>query len=319
MTMNLNDIRALVEVAELGGVTRAAGSLHRSQPAVSRRIRQLEAALGARLIEKVSGGVVLTEAGRAFLPHAEAALAALEDGAAAVRDTGADERGNVAVAMVGTLAGTTVVEHLRRFARARPAVHLALRTANSREVSDLVRRGEATLGLRYFDDPAPELVSRVIAEELLCVIAAPTHRFAGRRVEDPLALRDERWIGFPRRGPTASFANLLERQLASAGLDGVEIAAVDSLTAQKRIVEIGFGLALLPESGIQEELRLGTLAVIDVPALRTQQPIAVIHRRNGYLGGAARALLALLSGAPIALRKFGGRGSKTGAAVKRRR
>src|SRR6266702_5092255 len=185
---NLNEIRALVSIAQLGGVTRAAGSLNRSQPAVSRRIRQLEEALGARLIEKVSGGVILTEAGRAFLPHAEAALAAIEDGIAAVHDTSGEERGSVAIALVGTLAGTNVVEHIRRFARAHQNVRLELRTANSREVSDLVRRGEVTLGLRYFGDPSPELVSQTIAQEALAVICPTEHRCAGRRLHDPLRL-----------------------------------------------------------------------------------------------------------------------------------
>ncbi len=304
--MKLDEIRALVSIAQLGGVTRAAGTLNRSQPAVSRRIRQLEDALGSRLIEKVSGGVILTEAGRAFLPHAEAVLAAIEDGIAAVRDIRGEARGSVAIALVGTLAGTNVIEHVRRFARDHEDVHLALRTANSREVSDLVRRGEVTLGLRYFDDASAELVSRVVAEERLVVVAASSHRLAGRRAVKPQDLRADRWIGFLHRGDvTAAFANLLERSLIAAGLDGAEIAAVDSLTAQKRIVEIGFGLALLPESGIQEELRLGTLAVIDVPRLRATIPVAVIHRRNGYLSGAARALLALVSGVPIRLRRPG--------------
>ncbi len=303
MTMKLDEIRALVSIAQLGGVTRAAGSLNRSQPAVSRRIRQLEEALGSRLIEKVSGGVILTEAGRAFLPHAEAALAAIEDGITAVRDTSGEERGSVAIALVGTLAATSVVEHIRRFARDHQRVHLELRTANSREVSDLVRRGEVTLGLRYFDDPGAELVSGIVAEEVLVVVASPTHRLAGRRVARPQDLREERWIGFPRRGATGQSADLLERRLLAAGLAGAEIAAVDSLTAQKRMVEIGFGLALLPESSIQEELRLGTLAIIDVPRLRATIPVAVIHRRNGYLSGAAKALLELVSGIPIKLRR----------------
>jgi DNA-binding transcriptional LysR family regulator len=302
--MKLDEIRTLVSIAQLGGVTRAAGNLNRSQPAVSRRIRQLEAALGSPLIEKVSGGVILTEAGRAFLPHAEAALAAIGDGIAAVHDTRGAAQGSLAIALVGTLAGTSVVEHVRRFARDHPGIQLELRTANSREVSDLVRRGEVTLGLRYFADPRAELVSRIVAEEKLVVVASPAHRCAGRRSVKPQELRNDRWVGFPRRGDaTAAFASLLERQLLAAGLDGAEIAAVDSLTAQKRIVEIGFGLALLPESGIQEELRLGTLAVIDVKRLRATIPVAAIHRRNGYLSGAAKALLALVSGVPITLRR----------------
>src|SRR5205085_4492400 len=123
-------------------------------------------------------------------------------------------------------------------------VDLVLRTANSREVSDLVRRGEVTLGLRYFNDDSPELVSRIVAKEALVAVAAPSHRLAGRHSVKARDLRGERWIGFPRRGDaTAAFASLLERQLIAAGLDGAEIAAIDSLTAQKRVVEVGFGLA----------------------------------------------------------------------------
>src|SRR5258707_15040455 len=107
MIMKLDEIRALVSIAQHGGVTRAAGTLNRSQPAVSRRIRQLEDALGSRLIEKVSGGVILTEAGRAFLPPAEAALAAIEGGPAPGRDIRGEARGRGAVAPGGALAGTT--------------------------------------------------------------------------------------------------------------------------------------------------------------------------------------------------------------------
>lgn len=134
--MKLDEIRALVSIAQLGGVTRAAGTLNRSQPAVSRRIRQLKAALGARLIEKVSGGIILTEAGRAFLPHAEAALAAIGDGIAAVHDRRGATRGSVAIALVGTLAGTSVVELVRRFAGDNPDVSscappIAARSATS--------------------------------------------------------------------------------------------------------------------------------------------------------------------------------------------
>ena len=66
-----------------------------------------------------------------------------------------------------------------------------------------------------------------------------------------------------------SFAHLVARQLASARLDDVAVMIIDSLTAQKRLIEAGIGIALLPESSIQEELRLGTLRTIDIPRLPT--------------------------------------------------
>jgi len=69
---------------------------------------------------------------------------------------------------------------------------------------------------------------------------------------------------------------------------------IDSLTAQKRLVEAGFGIALLAESGIQEELKQGTLKVLNVPALRAAIPIALVYRGNGYLSAAARSLLSTI-------------------------
>lgn len=72
----------------------------------------------------------------------------------------------------------------------------------------------------------------------------------------------------PRRRRREPFATALEQRLAAAGVEAAEIVRIDSLTAQKRLVEAGFGIALLIESSVQEELRLGSLAIIDAPALR---------------------------------------------------
>jgi DNA-binding transcriptional LysR family regulator len=146
--MNLHELQTFVSIAQLGGVTRAAGQLHRSQPAITRRVKLLEDQLGVPLLERGPGGSMLTC--RTFLRYAEAVLAALKDGTQAVRALQGADHGVVSLAIVGTLAGTTIVEQLRRFSARHRNARLQLRTANSFEVSDLVRRGEVSLGLRYF-------------------------------------------------------------------------------------------------------------------------------------------------------------------------
>jgi DNA-binding transcriptional LysR family regulator len=87
----------------------------------------------------------------------------------------------------------------------------------------------------------------------------------------------------------------IEQLLLAAGVAGPDIVAIDSLSAQKRMVEAGFGIALMVESAVQEELLVGSLRVLDVPALRARMPVCVVHRRSGYLGEAARALLSTLA------------------------
>lgn len=293
--VTIDEIEAFVSIARLGGFARAAEALHRSQPAISRRIEMLEDELDTPLFERVRGGVVLTEAGRSFLPYAEAVLASLKDGTEAVRGLARGERGTVSVALVGTLASTRFAQLLREFGRRHPSVRLELRTANSEEVSELVRRGEATIGLRYFTDTDPSLASEVVTEEALVAVCAPDHPLAGRRLRDPGALAGERWVAFPpRRRRREPFATALEQRLAAARIEPAEIVRIDSLTAQKRFVEAGFGIGLLIESSVQEELRLGSLRVIDVPALRGGVPVTLVRRQNGYLSGAAQTLVAVI-------------------------
>lgn len=294
--MNLEEIRAFVSIAQSGAFSRAADQLHRSQPAISRRIAQLEEELGVPLLDRIRGGALLTEAGRVFLPFAMSIVAAIKDGTVAVRAVSCEELGSVSLAMVGTLADTRIVDVLRSFTSRYHGVQLTLRTATSREVSDLVRSGEATMGLRYLADSGVDLVCTEIGTESMVVVAGSEHPIAAVRGIDGPNFADVHWIGFPEsKGNAESFGNILRRQLTIAGLDGVDILYVDSLTAQKRLVEAGFGLALLPESAIQNELRVGSLKVVRASAITTSVPICVVHRRGGYLSNAARALLSQMT------------------------
>ena len=298
MAVDIAHVEAFVAIVRQGGFTRAAAALHLSQPAISRRVDLLERELGRPLLERGRGRTTLSEAGRAFLPHAEAMLASIRDGAEAVRGVDRADRGTVTVAMVGTLASTTLTAHLKRFRRTYPEVRLVLRTALSSEVSALVRRGDAAIGLRYFEDPDPDIVSVPLHREPMVIVCSPTHRLARARGLTPKALAGEPWVSFPmRQGPGESYARTLAERLAAAGLGDSEIIAIDSLTAQKRLVEAGFGLGLVPTSSVEEELRGGTLRALKVPAMAISVPVVLVHRRRAYLGGATRALMASLGGA----------------------
>jgi len=298
--MNIDQIEAFVAVVRHRGFTRAAAALHLSQPAVSRRLELLERELGAPVLERLRGGVILTEGGRAFLPYAEAVLASMRDGVAAVRALGGTDRGAITLALVGTLASTSLTGCLQGFREAYPGVELRLRTALSQEVSALVRRGDATLGLRYGPDPHPELAASTIFEEPMHPVCSPRHRLAKARRIEPVALTGEPWVTFPPRpGVTGEpYTTSLHQRLAACGLGGAEIVPIDSLTAQKRMVEAGFGLALLPESSVDEELRTGTLCRLKAPAMSATIPVVLIRRQRGYLSGAARRLLELLEAWP---------------------
>src|SRR6266852_98940 len=99
MAVEIDHVEAFVAIVRRGGFTRAATSLHLSQPAVSRRLDLLEREVGQRLFDRARGGARLTEAGRAFLPHAEALLASMRDGVEAVQALDRADHGAVTLAL----------------------------------------------------------------------------------------------------------------------------------------------------------------------------------------------------------------------------
>lgn len=297
MDMELIEIEAFVTIASSGTFTAAAERLHVSQPAISRRIDLLEAELGAPLFERTRTGVQLTDAGAAFLPFATRVIADLRDGAAAVREMATGNRGTISLAVVGTLANTDLLERIRAFRATHPDVHLQLGTANSNGVSQLVRSGEAQLGLRYYPDRSAGLETTHIADETLVLVRARDSRLAPSRVSGPADLGGIPFVCFPVGTGSSGepFALEVDRLLGALGLGDAERVVIDSLTAQKRMIEADFGIGLMLESAISEELRLGTLEIIEGLDIDARAPIHLVRRRGGYLSAAMKRLIEALT------------------------
>ena len=293
--MDSDALKTFLTVHRRGGVSNAARSLHRSQPAISRRIALLEQELGVPLFERVAGRNTLSDAGRVMVPYAERAVAAAQDAENAVRALTQAKAGPVSLAVVGTLAGGQLSQILKRFARECPDVDLTLRTATSAEVSDLIRRGEAAVGLRYDIDRLRDLDHVRIAAEPLQVVCALDHPLAGKRVARLADLRHERWIAFPeipgRREISASHVFAL---FLAYGLGEIAWTPVDSLTAQKRLVEARLGVALLTQSHVADELRFRSLSTIRVGDLAASQEIVAVTRQGGFLSAASQRLLQMI-------------------------
>jgi DNA-binding transcriptional LysR family regulator len=120
--------------------------------------------------------------------------------------------------------------------------------------------------------------------------------FAPRIMRSPAtgfaSLKDQHWIAFP--APRDIAAEHVFGLFNAHGFGEVTFTPVDSLTAQKRLVEAGFGLALMPENNIAEELGTGTVRTIRVDDLSAGAPVYAVTRKGGYLSAAAQAMCELL-------------------------
>lgn len=295
--MELIEIEAFLAIAETGSFTAAATRLHISQPAISRRVDLLEAELETPLFFRSRSGATLSPAGHAFLPFARNAMANVRDGARAVQGFTDGERGDLRLAIVGTLAGTGLLADVRRFREQHPDVRIRLRTANSNEVTRLVLSGEADLGLRYFTDTSPFLECSVVGDDPLHVVAASRSSLIPARITRPEELDGVPWIGFPIGTGSSGepFAHHLEQTLTRWGVDVTERIVIDSLTAQKRMIEGDFGIGLMLASAIIEERQAGTLMIVDHPFGPADAPIVALRRMKGFRSRAMETLLALIA------------------------
>ena len=293
--MDIAQLEAFLAIARLGSFSKAAAKLHRSQPAISRRLALLEEEFGASLFERVHKKVQLTDAGRALVSYAEAALASATGGIEAVRDQLSEGEGTVSLGVVGTLVDRRFASLLAEFAASGAPSRLRVTTTSSEAISELVRAGEVVLGLRYFLDSNPEVECQQIGWERMVAVSAPAPYPKTRGKTKIHAMLNAQWIGFTSsKLSREGFGSLLVKQLEKAGVAQPKIMFVDSLSAQKRFVETGLGLGFLPYSSVRDELAEGTLVLVNASQVSTRIPVALVHRRMGYLSPAARELKARL-------------------------
>ncbi|MFE3652191.1 LysR family transcriptional regulator [Streptomyces sp. NPDC059152] len=194
MSIELRHFRCFLAIADTLSVTRAAERLHLTQPAVSRTLRQLEDALGVRLVDRTTHHLALTPDGRAFRDRAALAVAAFDRALAYGRHTGWPLRLGHAWSAAG--AGTTTL--LRRWHEQHPETPLELLRIDDRTAG--LARGDVDAALLRGEVSAPGLVTEELTTEL---------RVAGLPADDPLARRS-----------SVSLADLATRTIALNTVSG---------------------------------------------------------------------------------------------------
>ncbi|AXF25953.1 LysR family transcriptional regulator [Burkholderia pyrrocinia] len=213
--MKLHQLRALVAVARSGSIHEAARTLHLTQPAVTRSLRDLEDELGLMLVARSSSGVTLTDAGRAMLRRAELVVnevARTEEEMAQLRE---NRQGRLAIGMT-PLAGITVLPAAyNRFRRAMPDVQLEFVEGSPSQLVEQLKNGALDFALGSGAD-AQDFTS-VRCEHLdtfpMWFAVSSKGKLAG--ATSLADLQDAEWL---HTGPSAEFRAYLAELFGQAGL-----------------------------------------------------------------------------------------------------
>lgn len=250
--VDIEELRTFVEVADAGGVSRAAMRLGVSKSIVSRRLARLEAELGAQLMTRSTRGAALTEAGATFRDYAARVCSEIEMAREAILPSG-ELRGRLRIAAPLTFGPTHFAPILAEMARRHP--QLQIQTSYSDRFVDLIAEGY-DCGIRVGYLPDSNMIARCIGPILGKLVASPAYIKAHGAPETP----DE----------VVTHQALMQGTESWCFMDGEKIITIrpqgtfkaDNGTALVAAAVAGIGIAWLPDWITLEHLASGALVAI---------------------------------------------------------
>jgi DNA-binding transcriptional LysR family regulator len=264
--MTLRQLEYLAAVAEEGSFTRAAERLYVSQPALSHQIKALEASVGGELLERQPQAVRLTPMGRAFLPHAMAAVRAAEEARHEARAVGELEGGQLRIGTLHSIAIGVIPAAIRAWRLAHPQVSFELHEyRHIEELAEQMRLGVADVAVgpppRGWDGPVRSLG----LEDLVVVVAVDDPLLDGRRKNVKLErLADRPWTLY---APENGLSPIVTEACAAAGFSPRAAVRTHHTATAVQLAAAGLGPALVPENAVEPGFT-GALLRPDPPVRR---------------------------------------------------
>jgi DNA-binding transcriptional LysR family regulator len=180
---------------------------------------------------------------------------------------------------------------LKRYLQAYPQVNLALEYSRANKIYDDALKGNLDLGVVAYPQRRAGIVVLPYREDRLVLACPPGHRFAGQRRIPVKKLAGEPLVGFERDIPTRRETDRILRRYDVEARYEMEL---DNIETIKRVVEIGRGVAILPEPALQREVDSGTLAIVHLADQVFLRPLGIIHRQGKHFSPAAEKFIEYL-------------------------
>ena len=289
--LDLNDLRLFVQAVESGGFAAAARRLGAPKSTVSKRVAELEASVGARLIHRTSRSFTLTDVGRDFYTHARAAMTEADAAEGIVRRRLGEPIGTVRITTSVPRAQLWLADRLPRLVEAHPKIDVQVHVTD--RFVDLVQEG-FDIALRSHFSPLPdsELLQKQLSTERIVLVAAPAYLARRGTPRRPHDLGDHDGL------VTGPFSKIW--RLENDAGERAEVATRPVLIADESVVLLkagvaGLGITCLPETMVRARIEGGELMPVlpDWFAGTVTTTLLSPHRRRQL--PAVRAVIDFLS------------------------
>jgi LysR family hydrogen peroxide-inducible transcriptional activator len=264
--MEFNQLRYVCAIADTGSFSRAAERCQVAQPSLSQQVLKLEQDLGAKLFDRLGRSIRITEAGRAFLPHARSILAQMEAARSSVAAKNADVRGSVAVGIIPTIAPFLMPRYTTAFAKKYPDAKLRIVEETTPLLVNALRDLTIDLAILALPLRHKDLQFFPIRTEPLFAALPRNHP---RAAADSLALKNLRGESFVMLRDGHCFRDLSLATCTHARITPNIAFESDQFSSVLGMVAAGVGISIVPEMAIDRNAGCGYVRLSDPRATRT--------------------------------------------------
>lgn len=287
--MDINQLEVLVAVAQEKSFSRAAESLHRTQPAISQAIRRLETEIGEVLFDRSSKDGTLTAAGRVLFDLAQQMLNIRRHAHTAIRELKDLHRGKLSLS-ANEYTVMYLLSVLPAFRLRHPHIKIEVRRSLASRIPSEILGRDAEIGIVSFKPADKSIAALSVLTDELALIVAPDHPLAQKKVISVRELGAESFIAHNVPSP---YRERVVRTFAKYKTPlniSMELPTLESI---KRFVEQEMGVALVPRLTAQTEITRGQVAALTVREMKSERQLHLVYRKGATLSHAARAFLQL--------------------------
>ncbi|MCP3717204.1 MULTISPECIES: LysR family transcriptional regulator [Paraburkholderia] len=300
MNVTLRQLRVFIEVARLQSFSRAGDEIGLTQSAVSRCVRELEAEIGVKLVDRTTREVQLTDVGANLIASIPRLLNDLDDALREIREIGEQRRGRVVVAASPTVACRLMPQVVAACGRQFPYITLGLRDDVQSDVVRKIRSGEVDFGVIIGPFAAEDLETECLTTDSFCVVVRGDHALALSQEVPWKELDGERLVMLDYASGSRP---LIDAVMSEQGVRARVVQELGHPATVFGLVEAGVGISVLPWLALPVPAGAPLLARPLVP--RAERTVELVRRRDRSLSPAAEAVWSLirqLAGQPEAQR-----------------
>lgn len=290
MTITINQVIAFTTIVRTGSFAEAAIQLHLSQPTLSISIKNLEEALGGKLLARTTRAVFMTPEGKSFYPVARRFLADWDQSLQDVRNRFNLLRGKLEIAAMPTFAINLLPKILADFHLKHPGINVTVHDVIAESVVEMVRDGRCELGVTFEPKHAPDLIFQPLYNDRFLAILPPKHPLLAKKHLRWTHILDYPHISLQRPAGT--------RELIDIALKKDELVLTPAFESHHlitigRMVREGLGLSVVPRTSETQMDKMG-LKFRSVSSPTINHRVGLVTRKQQELSTAALAMKELV-------------------------